>query len=122
MSKISSKYIDVVLKASIISVCLSSERNIIKAAHITKQEKSATKEPQLVPIGIPTTCLYNLVPNRMNMLSNKRSAHHIQFDKTMHGILSAVLKFKKTPFCRYMQGKESFLFGRFFKFDSYVYL
>ena len=28
--------------------------------------------------------LYNIVPNRIDMLANKNSAHHIHFDKTKH--------------------------------------
>ena len=40
-----------------------------------------------MPIGIPTNCLYNLVPNRIKYCPTKRSEHHIHFDKTMHDIL-----------------------------------
>ena len=48
-----------------------------------------------MPIGIPITCLYNFVPNRIKMLSNKRSAHHIHFDKTMHDIFLGISEVKK---------------------------
>ena len=37
-------------------------------------------------IEIPFFCLYNIVPNRIEILSNKNSVHHIHFDKTMHGM------------------------------------
>ena len=66
-------------------------------------------------LGIQTTRLYNLVPNRFKLLSNKRSAHHIHFDKIMHDIFQVFSKVKKMRFCRYMQGKESLLSGRFFQ-------
>ena len=40
-----------------------------KASLITKQNKYATRGAQLVPIAIPTSCLYNLEPNLINILS-----------------------------------------------------
>ena len=36
-----------------------------------------------MPIGIPTACLYNLVPNQIKCCPTKRSAHHIYFGKTV---------------------------------------
>ena len=57
MFKILSKYLDVVLKASIISASLSSERDIIKSLSLQNKNISATRGAQLVPIGIPTTCV-----------------------------------------------------------------
>ena len=63
MFKISSKYLDVVLSASITSACSSSERDIIKSLSQQKRNKSATRGAQLEPKGTPTTCLYSLVPN-----------------------------------------------------------
>ena len=61
-----------------------------KARHA--DNKSATRGAQLVPIGIPITCQNNLVPNRIKMLSTKKSAHHIHFDKTMRDIFQAFPK------------------------------
>ena len=40
---------------------------------------------ELVPIGILTTCLYNLVPTQIKCQIN-RSALHIHLDKPMHDI------------------------------------
>ena len=37
-----------------------------------------------MPIGIPTTCLYSLVPNRIKCCPTKRSAHHIQTRICVH--------------------------------------
>ena len=38
---------------------------------ITKKTKSATRGAQLVPIGIPTICLYNFELNLINILSKR---------------------------------------------------
>ena len=62
MFKISSKYLDVVSKASIMSACLSSERDIVKFLSYQNKNKSATTGAQLVPKAIP------------NYLSKKRGA------------------------------------------------
>ena len=49
-----------------------------------------------MPIGISTTCLYNLVPNQMNIgCPTKRSAHHKFFDKTMHDVFFNFFQSKK---------------------------
>ena len=54
-----------------------------------------------MPEGIPTTCLYSLVPNRIKKCCpTKRSAHHIHFNMTMHDIF---LGFSDMHFCHYMQ-------------------
>ena len=37
-------------------------------------------------IGIPTTCLYNLVPNCKKMLSNKKVSASHTFGNNKHGI------------------------------------
>ena len=38
-------------------------------------------------LGIPTTCLYNLVPNHIkNIVQQKKSVPHLHFNKTMHDI------------------------------------
>ena len=57
------------------------------------KNKLATWEVQLVPIGIPTTCLYNLVPNRIKMLSNKKisASHTTQCFNSNYQRLSSVL-------------------------------
>ena len=47
MRKISSKYLDIVLNASIRSACLSSERDIIKFLRYQNRNKSATRGAQL---------------------------------------------------------------------------
>ena len=39
----------------------------IEISFIAKQNKSASRGAQLVPIGIPRICLYNLVPNLIYM-------------------------------------------------------
>ena len=38
--------------------------------------KSAARGAQLVPIGIPTTCLYIFVTNLINILSKENGEHH----------------------------------------------
>ena len=48
-----------------------------------------------------------------NVVQQKRSAHHIHFDKTMHDIFKVFYKVKMRV-CHYMQGKESLLYSRFF--------
>ena len=58
MFKISSKYLDVVLKVSIISACLSSERDTIKSLSYQNRNKSATRGAQLVPIRTLITMEY----------------------------------------------------------------
>ena len=65
---------------SVRSVNYISQLIIRKRHHkidlITKKI-SATRGTQLVHIGIPTVCLYNLISNRMKMLPNKKvSASH----------------------------------------------
>ena len=48
-----------------------------KVPLITNKNELAISGAQLVPIGIPTTCLYSLVPNRIKKLSTKTvSASH----------------------------------------------
>ena len=71
MFKILSIYLDVMLKASIISACLLLEKDIIKSLSQQNRNVSATRGAQSVPIGIPTACLYNLVTNRIKVLSSK---------------------------------------------------
>ena len=42
-----------------------------------------------MPIGIPTTCLYSLVPNRIKMLFNKKVSAFSQYGQrkaTLYGI------------------------------------
>ena len=59
-NEISSKYLDVVMKGSIKSACLSStsERDTIKSLSYQNKNKSPARRAQKVPIEIPTTCKY----------------------------------------------------------------
>ena len=63
MFKKFSRYREVEWKASITSGWLSSERDNMKSLSKQNKNRSATRGAQLVPIGIPTICLYNLEPN-----------------------------------------------------------
>ena len=48
-----------------------SDRDNIKSLSKQNKSKSATRGAQLVPIGIPTICLYNFEPNLINILSKR---------------------------------------------------
>ena len=39
-----------------------------------------------MPIGIPTACLYNLLPYCIKRSPTKKSAHQMHFDKTVYDI------------------------------------
>ena len=45
-------------------------------------------------IVVLATYLYNLVPNKVKILSTKRLAHDIHFDKTMPGYFQFFLEVK----------------------------
>ena len=58
---------------------------------LSLQNKSVTRGTRLVPIGIPTICLYNFEPNRINILSKRkwRASHlyHLGCSEVKKGIL-----------------------------------
>ena len=82
----SSKHLEVELKASIMSVCLLSDRDNMKSLSQQNKNKSATRGAQLVPIGILTICLYYFAPNLIYILSKSlwRATHIFWHDHSLY--------------------------------------
>ena len=77
--------IQIVCKASIISACLSSERDIIRFLSQQKRIDIPPREHNKCHWN-PYNLSIQLSTNRIKRCPTNRSAHHIHFDKTMHGI------------------------------------
>ena len=122
MFEISSNYLDIVLKASTISSCLSSERDIIKSLSYPNRNNSAPKGAQFSVHKNP-----NYLFIQFGAKSNKNLVHQkgqrITYILTRPCmIFSSFFSEVKQRFCRYMQGKESLLYWRFFQQNQEIYL
>ena len=69
-------------------------------------------------IGIPTTCLYNLVPNRIKMLSNKNVSASHTFDKNKHDIFRLL---SENAFLSLHVSRAFYLEGSFNKINKFIF-
>ena len=73
-----------------------------------------------MPTGIPTTCLYSLVPNRIKC-PTKTSAHHIHFDKTIHDIFLGFSEVKCISVITCKARRAFSLEGSFNKINMFIF-